>query len=48
MFAAEGRVFQGMDMSLVGPRCKLKLCRVSISMIGMELSKVVRGIWPRA
>jgi len=46
-FIAEGRVFQGMDMSLVGASHELKLCGVSVSMIGAELNKVVRGVWPR-
>jgi hypothetical protein len=47
VFIAEGRVLQSMDMSLVGPGHKLKLYRVPVSMIGMELSEAVRGIWPR-
>jgi hypothetical protein len=48
MLVTEGRVFKGMDVSLMGPGCKPKLRGVSISMIGVELTKVVRGVWPRA
>ena len=47
MFVAEGRVFQGMDVSPIRTRCKPKLCGVPVSLVGMELSKVVRGIWLR-
>jgi len=39
-------MFQGMGMSLVGLGCELKLCGVPVSTVGVELSKVVRGIWP--
>ena len=46
-FVTEGRMFQGIDVSLMGLGYKLKLCGVSISLIGAELSEVVRGIWPR-
>jgi hypothetical protein len=48
MFVTEGRMFQGVDMSLVGPSHALKLCRVPVSMIGAELSKAIERIWPRA
>ena len=48
MFIAKGRVLQGMSMGLMRARCRPKLCRVPISMIGTELSEAVRGIWPRA
>jgi hypothetical protein len=48
LFVAKGRMFQGMDVSLVGLRHELKLYRVSVSLIRVELSEVVRGIWPRA
>jgi hypothetical protein len=47
MLITKGRVFQGMGMSLMGPGCQLKLCGVSVSMIGAELSEAVGGIWPR-
>ena len=48
MFIIEGRVLQGVGVSLMGPGHKPKLCGVSVSVIGAELSKVVREIWPRA
>jgi hypothetical protein len=47
-FIAEGGMFQGMDKSLMGLGCELKLCGVSVSTVGAELSEAVRGIWPRA
>jgi hypothetical protein len=34
-------------VGLMGPGRKLELCRVPVSMIGMELSKAVREIGPR-
>ena len=48
MFITKGRVLQGMSMSLVGTSCKLGLCRISISTVGVELSKVMGRIEPRA
>jgi hypothetical protein len=48
MFVAEGRVLQGVNMSLVGTSHKPELYRVSISMVGVELSKMVSRIQPRA
>jgi len=35
-------------MGLMGPGCEPKLCGVPVSMIGVELSEVLREIWPRA
>jgi hypothetical protein len=37
MFVAEGGMFQGVDMSLMGSSCELKLYGVPISTIGAEL-----------
>ena len=48
VFLTKGRMFQGVGMSLIGPGCELKLCGISISIIGAKLSEVVRGIWPGA
>ena len=45
-FIAKGRVLQGMDMSLMGAGCEPKLCRIPISVIGVELGEAVRGIRP--
>ena len=45
MFVTKGRMLQGMVIGLMEVSCELKLCGVSVSMIGVELSKVVRGIW---
>jgi len=47
MLVTKGRVFQGMGMSLMGLGCQPKLCGVSVSTIGVELSEAVEGIWPR-
>ena len=47
-FIAKGGVFQGMGVSLMRMRCKLKLCGIPVSTIGVELSEAMRGIWPRA
>ena len=43
-FVTEGRVLQGMYMSLIRLGCELELCSFSVSTIGVELSEVVRGI----
>ena len=48
MFVAEGRMLQGMGMSLMALGFEPKLCRISISMIGIEVSEAMRGVRPRA
>ena len=45
-FTAKGNVLKGMSIGLVRARCKAKLCRFSICMKELELSKIVGGIWP--
>jgi hypothetical protein len=47
MLVAEGRVFQGVNVSLVRTSCQPELCGVPVSMIGAELSEVMGRIWPR-
>jgi len=47
-FVAKGGMLQGMGVSLIRTRCKPKLCGVSVSTIGAEVSEAVRGIWLRA
>ena len=44
---AKGRVLQGVHMSLVGISCELELCRIPISMVVVEFSKSIGGIWPK-
>jgi len=41
-------MFQSVGVGLVDLSCEPELCGVPISMMGLELSEAVRGIWPRA
>ena len=47
VFSAKGKVLKGMSIRLVRARRKPKLCRITISAKGVELSKTMRGIGPR-
>jgi hypothetical protein len=48
MFMAKDNVLKGMSIHLMRERCEPKLCRITISVKGVELSKTMRGIGPRA
>ena len=47
MFIAKGRVLQGVHMSLVGMSYEPELYRIPVSMVGVEFSKSIGGIWPK-
>ena len=47
MFIAKGRVLQGVHMSLVGMSYEPELYRIPVSMVGVEFSKLIGGIWPK-
>jgi hypothetical protein len=48
IFITKGGMLQGMGMSLMALGFEPKLCRIPISMIGIEVSEAMRGVRPRA
>jgi hypothetical protein len=48
MLKAKGTMFKGVSMGKVRVRCESKLCRIAISIKGMELKKAMGSIRGRS